>query len=259
MKKLSIIFLLITTIEIAFSACSSLTKCDNISQKELTVLVDISDKRLFTIIENDLNTNFPAFMQKTGLGSITSCQRLTLSIGHLSGKEDLELSSESISVSRKGQSNKEEKKQASPAPLVRLLQKKVNDYRLLTEDPVMTSGSNIGNVLLKAIIHSNADAETTILLFSDMVENNRTINLYKKIPAEKDIPAVIDQLIDPDILEKFKMLQESGVVTKIIIVMKEEPSGKINQRSIKNFWSMVFKELKLDVQFIDNLSNSIEI
>ena len=249
----------ITAIEIVFPACSSLTKCNNISQKELTILIDISDKKLFTSIENDLNTNFPAFMQKTRLGNITACQSLTLSIGHLSGKEDLELSSKSISVSTKGQSNNEDKKQASPAPLVQLLQKKVNDYHMLTEDPVMTSGSNIGNVLLKAIIHSNADAETTILLFSDMVENNRVINLYKKIPAEKDIATVIDQLIDPDVLKKFKTLQETGLVAKIIIVMKEEPLGKTNQRSIKNFWSMVFKELKLDVQFIDNLSNSVEI
>jgi hypothetical protein len=257
MKSQNLISLLLVIITATFYACNSLTECDHIIDREGILLIDVSDKKLYADIENDLKTNFPGFMERTGLGNISPCQNFKLSFAHLSGKEALDLSSQSIGIARKGQSRKEEKRQADPAPLVQLMAKKINDYKQLTEDAQMTAGSNIANVLLKTIIQSNADAETTILLFSDMVENNPQLNLYKKIPSAEDVHGVIEKLIEPAVLTKFKTLKEEGLETKVIIVMKSEPNGKTNQRNVKNFWIEVFRELKLNVQFIDNLSNSV--
>lgn len=254
------LFLLSIAIMITFSDCSSLTECDNIKQSEAIILIDVSDPLLFNEIEKDITQNFPGFMQRTRMGSINPCQRFTLSFAHLSSKDALELSSESISISRKGLSRKEEKKQANPAPLVRLLKQKIDDFRLLTNNSNMTSGSNIANVLFKTIIQTNPDANNVILLFSDMVENNQ-VNFYKKIPDEKDIPLVIEKMIEPTVLQKFKSIQERGLETKIIIVLKPEPSGKTSLREIKKFWTTLFSELNLDgqVQFIDNLTNAVEL
>lgn len=252
--------LLTIAVMIAFSGCTSLTECDNIQESGIIILMDVSDPALFNEIEQDLTQNFPGFIQRTGMGTIKPCQRFTLSLAHLSGKEALELSSASISISKKGLSRKEEKKQANPAPLVKLMQQKINDYRVFTKNSIMTAGSNIANVLFKTIIQTDPAANNVILLFSDMVENNR-VNFYRKIPEEQDIPEAIGKMIEPTLLRKFKSLQEQGLDTKIIIVLKPEPSGKTNLRDIKNFWTSLFSELGLDgqVQFIDNLTNAIDL
>ncbi|MBK9732383.1 MAG: hypothetical protein IPO83_14095 [Chitinophagaceae bacterium] len=214
---------------------------------------------MFADIENDLTTNFPGFMQKSGLGNITPCQSFTLSFAHMSAKEDLNIASATIAINRKGQSKKEESRQANPTPLVQLMQKKISDYKQLTEDPLMTSGSNIANVLLKAIIQSNPDAENYFFLFSDMYENNLQLNLYKGVPDKKDVPKIISRMIEPSVLDKFHKLQKEGLQEKIIIVMKQEPSGRKNQRAVKDFWIAVFSELKLQTQFVDNLTNTIDL
>lgn len=244
---------------IALSSCTSLIECDQITKRNELFLIDVSDEKLFSAIEDDLNKNFPGFMQRTGLGNITPCQSLKLSFAHLSARDELNMASASIAITRKGLSKKEEQKRANPAPLVQMMQKKVNEYRQLSKDASMTTGSNIANVLLKAINQADDGEETDIFLFSDMVENNKQLNLYNAVPAAKDIPAVTKQMIEPSVLEKFRQRQKEGLIVKIVVALKPEPGGKIKQRSMKEFWTSVFKELKLDVQFIDNLSNSVEL
>lgn len=259
MKQKHFILGLITAIAFIFPSCTSLIECDNISQRQATFLMDVSDKKLFANIETDLNTNFPVFMQHSGLGNISPCQSFTLSFAQLSAKEELEIASATVAINRKGLSKKEERKQANPQPLVQLMQKKLSEYKKLTDDPQMTAGSNIANVLLKAINQSNPEAENYFFLFSDLVENNRQLNLYKGIPDKKSIPQVIEKMIEPSVLQKFWQLQKSGLQTKVIVVMKQEPSAKINERAVKDFWIEVFKELKLQAQFVDNLTNTIEL
>ena len=259
-KFIAALLIVITITLLPSCSCSSLIECESISQRQLTMLVDVSDSILFNGIDKDIQTNFPVFMQKSKLGNVSPCQSFTLSFAHLSSQEALELSSETIKITRKRQSQKEENKEANPAPLIKLLTQKMDDdYRLLSKQPEMTTGSNIANVLLKAINQSNPDAENVIILFSDMVENNAQLNLYKKIPDKKDIPQVMEKLIEPSVMEKFKQLQQEGLQIKIVLVLKPEPAGKANQRNIKIFWTEVFKALKLNVQIVDNLSNQIQV
>lgn len=258
-RIISALIMVITITLLPSCSCSSLIECESISQRQLTMLVDVSDSILFNGIDKDIKTNFPVFMQKSKLGNISPCQSFKLSFAHLSSQDALELSSETIKITRKRQSTKEENKEANPAPLIKLLKQKMDDYHLLSKQPEMTTGSNIANVLLKAINQSNPGAENAILLFSDMVENNAQLNLYKKIPEKKDIQQVIEKLIEFSVLEKYKQLQQEGLQIKIVVVLKPEPAGRTNQRNIKIFWTEVFKALKLNVQFIDNLSNQIEV
>lgn len=258
MKKFLVIMVLLIVVFTLINGCVQ-TSCENIKQKEAVMLLDVSDPKLFGVIESDLTQNFPAFMERTGLGIIKKCQSFKMSFAHLSSREDLELSSASIAVVQRNQSIKEERRQSNPAPLVQLMQQKLKEYQTSSEDPEMTKRSNIINVLFKAIVHSNMETETTIMLFSDMVENNDLINLYKKIPVSKDIPGLTEKLIEPDVLKKFRLLQDAGFAPRIIIVLKPEPSGKTSIRDIKKFWSIFFGQLKLDVQFIDNLTNSVDL
>lgn len=239
-----------------FNACSSLTECKNISKSEAVILPDVSDPKLFQTIRQDLSDNFGTFMQKSRLGVIQPCQRFTLRIAPIGAQESLDMSSQSIEISRKRQSIKQEQRQANPAPLVSMLKTKLEEYEKLSNTKEVTSGSTIINTLLKAIIQVDPEAETTLVLLTDGIENNEYCNMYKKIPAEEDIPNIIDKLIDPSILKKIKSLQQEGSNPKVIMVLKPATSAKVNFRAIKNYWISLLKQLKLsDVEFIDNIAN----
>jgi len=261
MKSSKFILTLSTVIALAMTGCNSITECESIEHTEAIVLMDVSDPKLYTEIENDLTQNFPKFMQQTGLGAIKACQKFTLGFAHLSGKEALELSAASISIERRRQSKSAERSQSNPEPLVKLMQKKITDYRHLTEDPKMTAGSNIANVLFKSIIHANGESESLILLFTDGVENNTLINFYKKIPSEADVSIAIEKMIEPAVLEQFRKVQKQGLNTRIVFILKPEPSNKTSLRDIRTFWTAFFKELKLDghVQFVDNLTTPVQL
>lgn len=258
MKK-QIFWVLIYLLMNILESCNSLIECDNITHRQATLLVDVSDKKLFDEIENDLTKNFPVFMQKTGLGNISPCESFTLSMVQISSDEELEVASASISISRKGQSKRKEKEESSPLLLVRLLKQKIIDYKQLVINPEVTTGTNICNVLLKSIIQTSPEAQNYFIVFSDMVENNDQLNLYRKIPDKTMIPQVLKNVIEPIVMNEFQERQRFGVQDKVIIVMKEEPNGKTNKRIVKDFWIEVFKELKLEVLFIDNLTNNLTL
>ena len=244
---------------ITLSSCDSITQCESESQRQATLLIDVSDPKLFAEIENDLNINFPLFWQKSKIGDISPCQCFTLSMVELSSKDQLNISSEEICIKSKGQSRKKERKDADPSPLVRLMEQKVDDYKEIVSNPKTKIGSNISNVLLKAINQSNIDAENYFFVFSDMVENNPQANFYKRIPDVKEVRQFITKMIEPSVLEEFFNKRKSGMHLKVIVVMKDEPSEKVNKRHVKAFWLEFFNTLKIDVQFIDNLSNNIEL
>ncbi len=254
-----ILILKVLTIVSILPSCTSLIKCEYIEESHSFLLLDVSDKKLFKVIENDLTDNFPDFMQRTRLGSISPCKSFTLSIANFSGYESLDISSKTIAINRKGLSREEEKRLANPKPLVKLMRDRIDDYRHLTDDPEITSSTNIANVLVKSINQANTEADNLFLLFTDGIENNVHLNLYSRIPMGKDIPQLIGKLIEATVLNKFHQLQGQGLQAKIVMVLKSDPTGKVDQRAIKSFWKEVFEELELPYQFIDNLSNHVEL
>ncbi|MDN5204579.1 hypothetical protein QQ008_24515 [Fulvivirgaceae bacterium BMA10] len=240
------------------AGCNALTECENIKPREAILLIDVTDKQLFEDIEADLKANLPTFMAKTGLGNIAPCESFTLTLVPISAKEGLQATSETIAINRKGQSYQAEKQQASPAPLVNLLKGQLTEFKALTENDDLTSGSSIANVMIKALTHANLEAETTLIIFSDMIENNQYLNMYRHIPATEELSEVVPQLIDPLVLEEFQARQREGLDANIIIVCKDSPNKKVNarQRDVKSFWAGLLGEMKLhNIQFMDNLTN----
>ncbi len=254
--------LLNLSIALAFSimlaGCNALTECENVKPREAILLIDVTDKQLFDDIEADLNANLPTFMAKTGLGEIAPCESFTLTLVPISAREGLQATSETIAIKRKGQSYQAERQQANPAPLVKLLKAQLAAFKALTDDEAITSGSSIANVMVKALTHANLEAETTLIIFSDMIENNQYLNMYRNIPPAENLAEVVPQLIDPLVLEEFQVRQREGLDANIIIVCKDSPNVKVNarQREVKSFWAGLLAEMRLrNVQFMDNLTN----
>lgn len=253
MKK---IFLNTALLAVVLSnSCTSLTECKNITKTEAVMVIDISDKKLFQTIRQDIADNLGAFMQKTGMSTIQECQSFKLSVAPAGSREQLEITSESIAILQKNQSIRDQEQQAEPSPLVAMLKNRLDQYEKLTNDKEVTSASTIANTLLKAILQIDPKAESSVLLFTDGVEYSY-INMYRHIPSADEIPEVINKLIDKEVLTRFKTLQQEGVKPKVIVVVKPCTSpAKINIRDVKAYWMELLKQLNLtNIQFADNLN-----
>lgn len=255
MKKIIITSALLAAV--LSNSCTSLTsECKNISKKEAVMEIDVSDKKLFQSIRQDITDNLGNFMQKTGMGTIQECETFKLSVAPVGSREQLDITSESIDITQKNQSIRDQEQQADPSPLVTMLQNRLDQYEKLTDDKEVTSASTIVNTLLKAILQTDVDAESTIMLFTDGVEYNDYINMYRHIPSADEIPEMITKLIDQEVFNKFKALQEQGLNPRVIVILKPSTSAtKVNIRSVKTYWIALFKNLKLtNTTFADNLN-----
>jgi hypothetical protein len=254
--KLSIFYAILVTLVLT-SSCGKLIECEQVSSREAIMLIDVTDPDLFREIRSDITANLPVFMQQTGLAEISPCEQFTLTLVPITASEGLLARSETIAITRKGQSYRTEQQQANPAPLVNLIRTQLTSFGDMTEDVSVTSGSNIANVILKALTHSTPGNATTLIIFSDMIENNQYLNMYRHVPDSSEMEHVIKTLIDPIVLENFKTRQSEGLETEVLIVFKENQLNKVktSTRDIRSFWSMLMGELGIqNVQFLDNLS-----
>ncbi len=239
------------------TGCSS--KCDRIEKRELILLFDLTDPALFNDIKLDINENFGDFMNRTGLAEINACEEFRLGIAPITSSDYLNIQFSSISVPRRNLSRNAEQHLANPKPLVDFLNHKIEEFSSMSNDPKITAMSVIANVFIKALINSDHEAESTIIFFSDLVENSGQVNFYRRIPASSEIPVIISRMVEPSELRKLEAIQRQGLTANVVVVHKPEPSGKPETRAVKQFWIDLFDHLKIPVQFIDNLTNKIEL
>lgn len=234
--------------------CSAQT----IHSRDLNFLIDVTDQQLFKDIQKDIQSNFGTFMQNTRFGEIKENDRLSFHIGPIGATENLELKSASISGPSNKLSGQAKRKLVNPKPLLALLNTELSEYEKLSVSQI--NETSIANVLLKSLLEANPDGENYILVFSDLVENNKYLNHYKRIPDAKEIHKIIKTTIDPYILTKLQKKLDEGLEVHIILVQKDLPNAKVDARKIKTYWQNLLSELGLtDVQFIDNLTNNIEL
>ena len=258
MKKLLYQTIWVTILFAGLSSCGDLTTCKELSSSETTMLLDVSDEKLFAEILKDFEQNLPRFMSKTPFAQLNECEKATLTIGNFSGKEELSKRSKTISIDQKGLSGAEKRKRGNPGGVMKMLKNSLDNYQEMSKDPSYNFATNITQTLVKAILEMNVEAENTLLLFSDMVINNKTesVNFYKTIPS--DPQSTMDKLIDDVLWDRLKSKTEEGLNVKVVIVLKSEPKNKVSKKAVKSFWIKALSHIGLtDVQVIDNLSNSI--
>jgi hypothetical protein len=258
MKNLKYKNIVLVNLLLAFSSCGDLTTCHEVTSSEITMLIDVSDELLFAEISNDFRQNLPHFMKKTDFAELGECEAATLTVGNLSGKEELSKRSKTLYIDQKGLSGREKRKLSNPTGIMKMLKNSLSDYETFSTEPAYNSATNITQTLIKAVLEMDLESKNTLLLFSDMVINNPTesVNFYKTIPA--DPTATIEKLIDDALWRRFKDKMEEGLEIKVVIVLKNEPKNRVSKKAVKGFWLKAFRHIGLsDVQVIDNLSNTI--
>lgn len=251
---ITLFFLIVGTI-----GCDSFkTSCDEIEENNLTMLIDISDEKLYKEIEADITSNFPAFMNDAPFGKIEECEVFKMTIGNFSGVDELHISESQIGITKRGLSATDKRRLSNSRPLINLLYTSLEKFNEQSKNTKYNNATNLTQTIVKAIVGMSEEAQNTLLISSDMIINNKTekINFYKNIP--KDAGATLRNIIDPELLDKFKTKVDSGIELKVIIIHKNEPKKKVNKKEVKAFWVKCFEELEIeDIQFIDNLTNKI--
>jgi len=249
--------ILVTIIAVLLNSCA-VFQCDYIEDVEITFLVDISDGRLLETAKTDIQKNLPVFMSKLGFIQLESCQRLTVHIAPLSAKDEFRVKSATIGLTDKNMSGKDRRNQSNPRPIVEMLNTSLEEFGSLQELPEYTSGSSIGNQILKAVkLSKNADRSYVVVL-SDLIQHDSHISFYKQIPKQIDTET-LQQLFDPVLLQEFEETnQGKGQSSRIILVQLQTVDQSMNgkRREIASLWQSVFTDfLEADFELIDNLSN----
>lgn len=260
MKSLNKIIktVLILIFSITLSCDSLNSKCDDIQEKELALLIDISDKELYKEIKNDITANFTTFMKDSPYSDLDECETFKMIIGNFSGIDQLDIKKEKIGIDKKGLSLKDKTIMANPKPIVDLLKSELNRYTEMSTKEKYNSSTNIAQTIIKMIISMGDLSDNTLLISSDMIINNKVegVNFYKSIP--KDVSGTINQLIGFSMLKGLEEKLVYGSPFKVIIVLKSDPKNKVNKKEVRAFWIKAFEELGVkDYLFIDNLTNKI--
>ncbi|MDL2231566.1 hypothetical protein LJB85_02375 [Porphyromonadaceae bacterium OttesenSCG-928-L07] len=247
------IFLMIFTI--ASFNVSIAQKNIQISTKELMFLVDITDTIVYRQIHSDFIQSLSTFFQNTGMGKIEAEECFTLSVAPINATGELQLTSASIEILRKGMSYNDEAKLKNPRPLLNMLNAKLAEYDLLSKNN--HTQSCIFEIILKAISQTTAD-ETVITICSDLMEYSNIYSMYKKIPPVSEMSQIMAN-IDPVLLKDVKGKLKSGNAPNIVIVLKKT-GANINYNELKTFWVSFFNHLGIsDIKFIDNFSQNPQI
>jgi len=241
-------------------SCNDLINCSEIKSSEVRLIIDVSDAELYKEISSDIEQNIGHFMTQTEFAKMAECSIAKLTVGNLSGKEELNKRSAEMSLTQKGLSGARKRELNNPKEIMHLLKSSLEDYSKLSEDPSYNSGTAITQTLVKGAMEMNEISDNTLVVFSDMVINNKKqkINFYRNIPT--DIDATLHKLIDEHLRKNLKEKIEQGYSPKIIICLKEDPKGKVSKRKVKAFWIEALSQLGFeDIQIIDNLSNDIKL
>lgn len=252
-------FFIYAILSVLIHSCDVIGPCDQMTTKEAVFLLDVTDSVLFESIEKDIKTNFSSFMKKNDLASIGECERFVFSVGHLSGRENLEMESAKIELTTKGESLKKQQSLKNPSGIGVLMKSKLEDYKSLTAQEEYTSGSFLANQILRAANETAQNGSSSVFVFSDLIENNKYLNMYKEQIDFSENPEIIHSIIEPSVLHQFQSNQKAGKSVNIIFVQKDEPNGKVDRREIKVFWEELFSSLKIDHQFVDNLSQNVNV
>lgn len=232
--------------------------CEDMQEYELATIIDVSDKDLYKEIQEDIIANFPVFMKNAPFGNLQECETFKMSIANFSGRDELSIKSTKMGIAKKGLSSTERRRLSNPKPLIDLLKSSLKEYEQMSLDDKFTNSTNITQTILKTVIGMSDESESTLLISSDMIVNNKAeeVNFYKNVPI--DVGENLRKLVEPSLLQQFNEKLESGLDLKVIVVHKNEPKNKVNKKNVKAFWIKAFEELNIkDYLFIDNLTNKV--
>lgn len=255
MKKILVItVLLICTILLS---CNSNAQEDaSNSRRNLTMLIDITDEKIFSDIDEDIRTNLPFFLQSTNIGKISYQETFTVSVGMIESTDDLLLKKESISLPKQQYVSRQRAAELSnPRLIMHMI-----DNQLISGKSIAAkkhTKSPIVEIILKSLRELTPEAQEIILIFSDGVEYSDAANFYKNIPFSDETfekyYATLDPFIIQEATSKIALTQPT-----VVFYLKTSEEG-INKANLKRFYSKFFEKIGVtNYMFLDNLTQNVQ-
>ncbi|QCX01938.1 hypothetical protein FGM00_18125 [Aggregatimonas sangjinii] len=241
MKK-AIIFGTLAIGTLLFTSCE--TECEEVVTKNITVLVDATDSLLIDKAKHELRKeNFEQLVnQELGLTDNPKCFTVNYDFGIISTQSYYNPNSTALSHTDWGQARN----------------KLVIGWRdfYASHEENLKSLDSVGMMestsLFPTLIKAINKTEGTIIVVSDLIENNPAVNFYKNPPiTPEQMDTAYDKMVQyylPDNLHHKDKRQ-------VIFIVMSEPKNDAVVHKARAFWKYTLEEnLGLNVSFADGIS-----
>ncbi|MDB4293492.1 hypothetical protein N9954_08805 [Maribacter sp.] len=241
MKKY-ILVLILAISSMVFVSCE--TECESMTTKNITVLIDATDSLLISKAKHELRKeNFEHLINsELGLNEDPKCFTVNYDFGIISTQSYYNPSSTALSHTDWGQARNK---------LVigwrDFYASHEENLKSLDSVGIMESTS-LFPTLMKAINKT----EGTVIVVSDLIENNPAVNFYKDPPSTPEqMNAAYDKMVKyylPDSLNR-------NDKREIIFIVMSEPKNDAVVHKARAFWKYTLEQnLGLSVSFADGIS-----
>lgn len=241
MKKQTIVLILAIS-TMVFVSCE--TECEKVTTKNITVLIDATDSLLISKAKHELRKeNFEQLInQELGIKEDPNCFTVNYDFGIISTQSYYNPTSTALSHTNWGQARN----------------KLVIGWRdfYASHEENLKSLDSVGNMestsLFPTLIKAINKTEGTVIVVSDLIENNPAVNFYKNPPTtpeqmDKAYNKMVNYYLPDNVNQKDKR--------EVIFIVMSEPKNDAVVHKARAFWKYTLEQnLGLSVSFADGIS-----
>lgn len=237
-----ILFGLLIMVSILPMGCN--TECETVTTRNITILVDATDSLLVDKAQHELRKeNFEQLVnKKLGLTDTPGCFTVNYDFGYISTHSYYNPVSTQLSQTKWGQAR-------NKLVLGWRSFYDAHEKNLQSLDSLGTmENTSLFPTLLKAI----RDTDGTIIVVSDLIENNPAVNFYKNPPVTPEQMEIAFQKMDA-----YYLPDEVGDNPKreVLFIVMSEPKNSGVVHKARAFWKYALEEhMGLQVTFADGIS-----
>lgn len=237
-------FILLIFVVLATSFFGCETECETVTTRNITILVDATDSLLISKAQQELRKeNFEQLInQKLGLKNAPKCFTVNYDFGIISTHSFYNPVSTELSHTNWGEAR-------NKIILGWRNFYEAHEENLQSLDSVgVMENTSLFPTLMKAI----SKTEGTVIVVSDLIENNPVVNFYKNPPTtpdqmEKAYQGMMGYYL-PDRIGP-------GAKREVIFIVLSEPKDSGVVHKARAFWKYALEEnLGLNVSFADGIS-----
>ena len=241
MKKTIIICSLVLAVSL-FTSCN--TECETITTRNITILVDATDSTLIDKAKQELRKeNFEQLVnQELGLKEAPKCFTVNYDFGIISTQSYYNPTSTALSHTDWGQARNK-------------LVVGWRDFYAAHEENLQSLDS-VGLMestsLFPTLVKAINKTEGTVIVVSDLIENNPVVNFYKNPPTTPEqMEKIYNDMVGYYLPDRVSQTAKKEVV---FIVMSEPKNSGVVHKA-RAFWKYALEEhLGLKVSFADGIT-----
>ena len=252
MKK----FMFFTVVALTVISCE-IPECNLVTHNESTILVDVTDQKLLSQIDREIEY-FSAFAKAKKLLELEECGSSTISLAPISSNYNLSIAKASIELNTLNLTGREIAIRRDTDTLFTKLVSKYQSIKdRVTLNPDLMASTDIATVIAKSIIRLEDTNSANVFVFSDFINYSEDFNFYKSVPNGDDAKEAFKIMIGKTLFHKMKTIIDTGVIDTIFLINLTPPKKMSKQQlqKIHTFWEKAFSDMSVELVITDSLTN----